>query len=129
MGSGLHGFPPPSHTPLKELRLRALALGAGKGGRPAIRRPTRQVWGVSVVFPIPDIALLPPLTQFIPSCNKPTRIRVLSDKVTQHVALASVITRHHRLPLIGDGAIDYKGSFSPSFEGALEINGRIHYHC
>src|SRR2546422_7413108 len=126
LGSGLHGSP--FVFRLSTLGAGASTLGAGKGRRPAIRRPTRQVWGVSIAFPPPDIALLPPLTQFIPSCNKPTRGWVLRHKATQHVARASVITRHHPLPLIGDGAINHEGSFPPSLEGALEINRRVHHH-
>jgi len=126
LGSGLHGSP--FVFRLSTLGAGASTLGAGKGRRPAIRRPTRQVWGVSIAFPPPDIALLPPLPDFIPSCNKPTRIRVLSDKVTQHVARASVITRHHRLPLIGHEAINHEGFFTPSLEGTLEINRRVHHH-
>jgi len=99
-----------------------------QGRRPAIRCPARQEWRGSVAFPPPDIALLPPLTHFIPSCNKPLRIRGLSDKVTQHVAPGCVITGHHRLPLIGDEAIHHEGSFTPSLKGAFEIKRRVHHH-
>jgi|SRR5712691_1313545 len=126
LGSGLHGSP--FVFRLSTLGAGTSTLGADEGRRPAIRRPTRQVWGASIAFPPPDIALLPPLTHFIPSCNKPTRIRVLSDKVTQHVARASVITGHHRLPLIGHEAIHHEGFFTPSLEGTLEINRRVHHH-
>ena len=78
----------------------ALALGAGKGRRPAFWRPTREERSVTFNFPPPDVALLPPFPQFIPSRNKPAMVWVFSGQVTHYVASGSVITRHHRLPPI-----------------------------
>src|SRR2546428_10240446 len=82
-GADYMGFYPPSgHTS----RAGASTLGAGKGGRPAIWRPTRQVWGVSVAFPPPDIALLPPLTVVVPSSNHQSRISGISGNTMARFA-------------------------------------------